>query len=117
MPFQKPNINIPSVNNRLIATKLITKIVNKIKLIMKINKFNLLKSINKKNHHSIINCCQIFLTTKLNISFPIFLIHTKLKKNLFLKKKELELYGIKSKYLSKAKRYKSKSIFQRAVDI
>ena len=37
MPFQKPNINIPRVNNRLIATKLITKIVNKIKIIMKIN--------------------------------------------------------------------------------
>lgn len=37
MPFQEPNINIPSVNNRLIATKLITKIVNKIKIIMKIN--------------------------------------------------------------------------------
>lgn len=43
MPFQKPNINILNFNNRLIAIKLITKAVNKIKIIMKINLIILIK--------------------------------------------------------------------------
>ena len=43
MPFQKPNINILNFNNRLIAIKLITKVVNKIKIIMKINLIILIK--------------------------------------------------------------------------
>lgn len=88
-PFQKHNTSIPNINNHSMSILLITKVVYKIKIKMKIKLIILIKLNNKKNHHSIINCCQIFLTKNKNIRFPIFLIDKKNVKDHFQKVKRV----------------------------